>query len=173
MWQGPVPAVDHPLIDAADAAALKQQILDSGLTVQQLVTTTWAAASTFRGSDKRGGVNGARIRLEPQKSWTVNNPEQLASVLDVLEKIKAEFDAQGEKKVSIADLLVLAGNAGGEQAALAGGVEVEVPFTPGRSDASQEQTDVEAARMLCLIADLILTYHGVCCTSHGTLAVSP
>ncbi|WZH37177.1 MAG: catalase/peroxidase HPI [Microbacterium enclense] len=160
VWQDPVPAVDHPLIDQADAAALKQQILDSGLSVQQLVTTTWAAASTFRGSDKRGGVNGARIRLEPQKSWTVNNPEQLASVLQVLENVKAEFDAQAAdgKKVSIADLLVLAGNAGVEQAARAGGVEVEVPFTPGRTDASQEQTEIESFRWLEPIADGFRNY---------------
>ncbi len=153
-----MPAVDHALIDADDAAALKQQILDSGLSVQQLVTTTWAAASTFRGSDKRGGVNGARIRLEPQRSWTVNNPEQLASVLSVLEDVKAAFDAKGEKKVSIADLLVLAGNAGVEQAALAGGVEVEVPFTPGRTDASQEQTEIESFRWLEPIADGFRNY---------------
>ncbi|MCK6066806.1 MULTISPECIES: catalase/peroxidase HPI [Microbacterium] len=160
IWQDPLPAAVHPLIDQADAAALKQQILDSGLSVQELVTTTWAAASTFRGSDKRGGVNGARIRLAPQKDWEVNNPTQLQKVLGVLERIKAEFDAQqaGAKTVSLADLIVLAGNAGVEQAALAGGVEVEVPFTPGRTDATQEQTDEASFAYLEPVADGFRNY---------------
>ncbi|TFV83758.1 catalase/peroxidase HPI [Microbacterium sp. dk485] len=160
IWQDPLPAAVHPLIDQADAAALKQQILDSGLSVQELVTTTWAAASTFRGSDKRGGVNGARIRLAPQKDWEVNNPTQLQKVLGVLERIQAEFDAQqaGAKTVSLADLIVLAGNAGVEQAALAGGVEVEVPFTPGRTDATQEQTDEASFAYLEPVADGFRNY---------------
>ncbi|KAA9152282.1 catalase/peroxidase HPI [Microbacterium lushaniae] len=160
IWQDPLPAAVHPLIDQADAAALKQQILDSGLSVQELVTTTWAAASTFRGSDKRGGVNGARIRLAPQKDWEVNNPAQLQKVLGVLEGIKAEFDAQqaGAKTVSLADLIVLAGNAGVEQAALAGGVEIEVPFTPGRTDATQEQTDEASFAYLEPVADGFRNY---------------
>ena len=160
IWQDPLPAAVHPLIDQADAAALKQQILDSGLSVQELVTTTWAAASTFRGSDKRGGVNGARIRLAPQKDWEVNNPTQLQKVLGVLERIKAEFDAQqaGAKTVSLADLIVLAGNAGVEQAALAGGVEIEVPFTPGRTDATQEQTDEASFAYLEPVADGFRNY---------------
>jgi catalase-peroxidase len=146
LWQDPVPRVDHVLIDAADAAALKKRILDSGLTVSQLVSTAWAAASTFRGGDKRGGVNGARIRLEPQKNWAVNNPAQLAAVLGTLESIKASFDAaqKGGKKVSIADLIVLAGNAGVEQGAKAAGFPLEVPFRPGRADATQEQTDADS-----------------------------
>jgi len=163
IWQDPVPAVDHALIDAADAGELKKQILASGLTVSELVSTTWAAASSFRGSDKRGGVNGARIRLEPQRSWSVNNPEQLAKVLPVLEGIKASFDgaqAPGAKKVSLADLLVLAGNAGVEKAAKDGGFDVEVPFHPGRTDATQEQTDVESFGYLEPIADGFRNYYG-------------
>ncbi len=168
IWQDPVPAVDHALIDAADAAELKRQVLDSGLTVAELVATTWAAASTFRGSDKRGGVNGARIRLEPQRNWEVNNPEQLAKVLSVLEGIKASFDGaqaggtqgDGAKKVSLADLVVLAGNAGVEKAAKEGGLDVEVPFHPGRTDATQEQTDVESFGYLEPVADGFRNYYG-------------
>jgi catalase-peroxidase len=161
IWQDPVPPVDHALIDAADAAALKKQILDSGLTVSQLVSTAWAAASTFRGGDKRGGVNGARIRLEPQKNWAVNNPAQLAAVLGTLESIKASFDAaqKGGKKVSLADLIVLAGNAGVEQGAKAAGFPLEVPFRPGRTDATQEQTDVESFAPLEPLADGFRNYY--------------
>ncbi|HEY3457797.1 MAG TPA: catalase/peroxidase HPI [Bryobacteraceae bacterium] len=138
IWQDPIPAVDHPLIDENDAAALKAKILASGLSVSDLVSTAWASASTFRGSDKRGGANGARIRLAPQKDWEVNQPKQLAKVLDKLETIRKEFG----KKVSLADLIVLGGDAAIEKAAKGAGVEVKVPFTPGRMDASQEQTDV-------------------------------
>ncbi|GIG74904.1 catalase/peroxidase HPI [Planosporangium flavigriseum] len=146
VWQDPVPAVDHELIDAADVATLKAQILASGLSVSELVSTAWASASTFRGGDKRGGANGARIRLEPQNNWEVNDPDQLARVLRTLEGIQEAFNAAqtGGKKVSIADLIVLAGSAAVEQAAKSAGVDVEVPFTPGRTDASQEQTDVES-----------------------------
>ena len=155
IWQDPVPAVDHPLIDEADAAALKAKVLASGLSVSELVGTAWASASTFRGGDKRGGANGARIRLEPQKNWTVNQPEQLGKVLKALERIQMEFnlDAGGGKKVSLADLIVLAGNAGVEQAAKAAGREVTVPFSPGRTDASQAQTDVESFSHLEPYAD--------------------
>ncbi|MFD1704651.1 catalase/peroxidase HPI [Methylopila henanensis] len=150
IWQDPIPAVDHPLIDEADGANLKAKILESGLTVSELVGTAWASASTFRGGDKRGGANGARIRLSPQKDWEVNQPEQLAKVLSVLEGIKADFDAHagGGKKVSIADLIVLAGNAGVEKAAKAAGHSVTVPFTPGRADAKQEETDVDSFQWL-------------------------
>jgi len=146
IWQDPVPAVDHELVDADDVAALKSQIADSGLSVAQLVATAWASASTFRGSDKRGGANGARIRLEPQKDWEVNDPAELARVLTTLEGIQESFNASapGGKKVSLADLIVLAGGAGVEQAAKNAGFDIEVPFTPGRTDASQEQTDVES-----------------------------
>lgn len=146
IWQDPVPAVDHELIDDQDIASIKAKILNSGLSVSQLVTTAWASASTFRGSDKRGGANGARIRLAPQKDWEVNNPPQLANVLETLEGIQKEFnEAQsGHKKVSLADLIVLGGCAGVEQAAKNAGHEVTIPFTAGRTDASQEQTDVEA-----------------------------
>jgi len=160
VWQDPLPAVDHELIDAADAAGLKARILESGLTVAQLVSTTWAAASTFRGGDKRGGVNGARIRLAPQKDWEVNNPAQLATVLETLEGIRASFnDAQtGGKRVSLADLIVLAGNAGVEKAAKDAGFDVEVPFHPGRTDASQEQTDVESFGYLEPAADGFRNY---------------
>ncbi|QKJ21226.1 catalase/peroxidase HPI [Microbacterium hominis] len=160
IWQDRVPAVDHELIDAADAAALKARILESGLSVAELVSTTWAAASSFRGSDKRGGVNGARIRLAPQKDWEVNNPAQLAKVLEVLEAVKADFDAQGAKKVSLADLIVLAGNAAVEKAAADAGVEAEVVFHPGRTDASQEQTDVESFQYLEPVADGFRNYYG-------------
>jgi catalase-peroxidase len=161
IWQDPVPRVDHALVDAADAAALKTQILATGLTVSQLVSTAWAAASTFRGGDKRGGVNGARIRLEPQKNWRVNNPAELTAVLAALEGVKASFDAAQKdgKKVSIADLIVLAGNAGVEQAATAAGFAVEVPFRPGRTDASQEQTDVESFAVLEPLADGFRNYY--------------
>jgi catalase-peroxidase len=138
IWQDPIPAADHPLIDDKDIAALKAKILASGLTVSQLVSTAWASASTFRGSDKRGGANGARIRLAPQKDWDVNNPPELAKVLSSLEAIRKEFG----KRVSLADLIVLGGCAAVEQAAKNAGHKAEVPFTPGRMDASQEQTDV-------------------------------
>lgn len=148
IWQDPIPTVSDPLIDSNDVAELKAKILDSGLSVSELVGTAWASASTFRGSDKRGGANGARIRLAPQKDWEVNQPEQLAKVLSTLEGIQAEFNAQGAKKVSLADLIVLAGNAGVEKAARAAGTDVTVPFTPGRADASQEQTDVESFAVL-------------------------
>ena len=146
IWQDPIPAVDHPLIGEQDIAALKAKILASGLSVSQLVSAAWASASTFRGSDKRGGANGARIRLAPQKNWDVNQPAQLAKVLQTLEGIQKEFNASqsGGKKVSLADLIVLAGGAAIEKAAKAAGHDVKVPFTPGRMDASQEQTDVES-----------------------------
>ena len=146
IWQDPVPEADHPLIDAGDAAVLKAKILASGLSTADLVRTAWASASTFRGSDKRGGANGARLRLAPQKDWEANEPEKLAKVLAALEGIQKDFNAAvgGGKKVSLADLIVLAGNAAVEQAAKAAGIAVEVPFTPGRTDASQEQTDVES-----------------------------
>jgi catalase-peroxidase len=143
IWQDPLPAVSHPLVDERDVAVLKANVLASGLSVSELVTTAWASASTFRGSDKRGGANGARIRLEPQKGWQVNQPPQLAKVLDVLEGIRADFNgASASTKVSLADLIVLAGAAGVEQAAKKAGYTVTVPFTPGRTDASQAQTDV-------------------------------
>jgi catalase-peroxidase len=148
-WQDPIPAVDHPLISEQDAAALKAKILASGLSVSQLVSTAWASASTFRGSDKRGGANGARVRLEPQKDWEVNQPEELAKVLQKLEAIQKEFNSTQTngskgKKASLADLIVLGGDAAIETAAKAAGHEVKIPFTPGRMDASQEQTDVES-----------------------------
>ncbi len=143
LWQDPIPAATHEPIAADDVAALKQQILGSGLTVSQLVSTAWASASSFRGSDKRGGANGARIRLEPQNGWEVNNPDELATVLRTLQGIQEAFNAGG-KQVSLADVIVLGGVAAVEQAAKAGGVEVAVPFTPGRTDASQEQTDVDS-----------------------------
>ncbi|CAG4999348.1 Catalase-peroxidase [Dyadobacter sp. CECT 9275] len=157
IWQDPIPAVDHPLIDATDATALKANILASGLTVSELVATAWASASTFRGSDKRGGANGARVRLAPQKDWKVNNPAQLSKVLGILESIQKEFnDTQaGGKKVSLADLIVLAGNAGVEKAA---GNSITVPFSPGRMDASQEQTDVESVGYLEPAADGFRNY---------------
>jgi len=149
-WQDPIPAVNHPLIGEQDIAALKAKILASGLSISQLVSTAWASASTFRGSDKRGGANGARIRLAPQKDWAVNQPAQLAKVLQTLEGIQKEFNASasGGKKVSLADLIVLGGCAGVEKAAKDGGVNVKVPFTPGRMDASQEHTDVESFEAL-------------------------
>jgi catalase-peroxidase len=162
IWQDPVPAVDHPLVDDADVANLKAQVLQSGLTVSQLVATAWASASTFRGSDRRGGANGARLRLEPQSEWEVNHPDQLASVLGTLEGIKDSFNASaaGGKKISLADLIVLAGGAGIEQAAAAGGSTVTVPFTPGRTDASAEQTDVESFVNLEPRADGFRNYLG-------------
>jgi catalase-peroxidase len=160
IWQDPIPAVTHPLIDAQDAEALKSKILASGLTVSQLVSTAWASASTFRGSDKRGGANGARVRLAPQKDWEANNPAQLAAVLAKLEDIQQEFNAfqSGGKQVSLADLIVLGGSAGVEQAAKNAGIEVKVPFTPGRADASQEQTDVESFDALEPAADGFRNY---------------
>ncbi|MDQ0474734.1 catalase/peroxidase HPI [Labrys wisconsinensis] len=160
IWQDPVPAVDHPLIDAADIAALKAKVLASGLTVSELVGTAWASASTFRGGDKRGGANGARVRLAPQKDWEVNRPDQLQKVLDVLDGIRTEFDkdASGGKKVSLADLIVLAGNAGVEQAAKAAGHAVAVAFKPGRTDASQAQTDVDSFEWLEPVADGFRNY---------------
>ena len=162
LWQDPLPVVDHELIDDADAGALKEQILASGLTVSQLVSTTWASAASYRGSDKRGGINGARIRLAPQKDWEVNNPVQLTSVLEALEGIQARFNESqtSGKSVSLADLIVLAGNAGVEAAARAGGVEVSVPFHPGRVDASAEQTDVESFGYLEPTADGFRNYYG-------------
>src|SRR5262249_45102161 len=144
IWQDPIPAVNHPLVSEQDITALKAKILASGLSVSQLVSTAWASASTFRGSDKRGGANGARIRLAPQKDWAVNQPAQLRTVLQKLEGVQKEFNASqsGGKKVSLADLIVRGGCAAIEKAAKAGGQDVKVPFTPGRMDASQEQTDV-------------------------------
>jgi catalase-peroxidase len=158
IWQDPVPAADHPLIDANDIRDLKAKILASGLTVSQLVATAWASASTFRGSDKRGGANGARIRLAPQKDWAVNQPAQLATVLAALEGVRSAFNAGGGKKVSLADLIVLGGSAAVEQAAKAAGHTVEVPFTPGRTDASQAQTDVESFSVLEPTADGFRNY---------------
>jgi len=157
IWQDPIPAVDRPLIDEQDVAALKAKVLASGLSVPELVTTAWASASTFRGSDKRGGANGARIRLAPQKDWEANQPKQLASVLDKLEGIQREFNAGG-KQVSMADLIVLAGCAGIEEAARKAGHAVTVPFTPGRMDAAQEQTDVDSFAVLEPIADGFRNY---------------
>ncbi|MBD3811631.1 MAG: catalase/peroxidase HPI [Betaproteobacteria bacterium] len=158
LWQDPIPAVDHPLIDDQDATTLKIQVLASGLSVPELVSTAWASASTFRGSDKRGGANGARIRLAPQKDWEANQPAQLAKVLGKLEGIQRAFQSDGNKKVSMADLIVLAGCAGIEQAAKNAGHTVTVPFTPGRTDATQEQTDVEAFAVLEPIADGFRNY---------------
>jgi catalase-peroxidase len=162
LWQDPIPAVDHPLIGEQDIAALKTKILASGLSVSQLVSTAWASASTFRGSDKRGGANGARIRLAPQKDWEVNQPAQLAKVLQKLEAIQKEFNASqsGGKKVSLADLIVLGGSAAIEKAAKAGGQEVKVPFTPGRMDASAEQTDADSFAPLEPAADGFRNYVG-------------
>ncbi|OJG00594.1 catalase/peroxidase HPI [Pararhizobium antarcticum] len=160
IWQDPVPAVDHPLIDATDIAALKDKILASGLSVSQLVSTAWASASTFRGSDKRGGANGARIRLAPQKDWDANQPEQLAKVLETLEGIQTAFnDAQTSiKKVSLADLIVLGGVAAVEKAAKAAGHTIVVPFAPGRTDASQAQTDIESFDVLEPVSDGFRNY---------------
>lgn len=160
LWQDPVPAVDHPLVDAADIAALKDQILASGLTVSQLVTTAWASASTFRGTDMRGGANGARIRLAPQIDWEVNNPAELRQVLQALEKIQSQFNGSqsGGKKVSLADLIVLGGCAAVEQAAKQAGEDVTVPFSPGRTDATAEQTDVDSFAVLEPTADGFRNY---------------
>ncbi|MCK6460768.1 MAG: catalase/peroxidase HPI [Planctomycetes bacterium] len=163
IWQDPIPAVDHKLIDEKDIASLKGRILASGLTVSQLVSTAWASASTFRGSDKRGGANGARVRLAPQKDWKVNQPEQLAKTIKTLEGIQREFNSaqsggKNGKKVSLADLIVLAGSAGVEQAAKKAGHDVKVPFKPGRMDASQEETDVESFAVLEPFADGFRNY---------------
>jgi catalase-peroxidase len=162
IWQDPIPAVDHPLVDDKDIAGLKAKILASGLTVPQLVATAWASASTFRGSDKRGGANGARIRLSPQKDWEVNEPAQLKTVLVKLEAIQKEFNGaqKGGKKVSLADLIVLGGCAAVEKAAKDAGIDLKVPFTPGRMDASQEQTDVESFAPLEPRADAFRNYMG-------------
>jgi catalase-peroxidase len=160
IWQDPIPAVDHALIDENDIAALKTKLLQSGLSVPELVSTAWASASTFRGSDKRGGANGARVRLAPQKFWAVNNPPQLQKVLDKLEVIANEFNGEQKngKKISIADLIVLAGSAAVEKAAKDGGHNITVPFTPGRMDASQEKTDVESIGFLEPLADGFRNY---------------
>ncbi len=160
IWQDPLPEVDHPLVDAGDVAALKKRVLASGLAVSQLVATAWASASTFRGSDKRGGANGARIRLAPQKDWAVNAPAQLGHVLATLERIQGDFNGaqHGGKKISLADLIVLAGGAAVEQAAREAGVDIEVPFSPGRTDASLEQTDVESFAALEPFADGFRNY---------------
>jgi catalase-peroxidase len=162
IWQDPIPAVDHKLIDEKDIASLKGKILSSGLSVARLVSTAWASASTFRGSDKRGGANGARIRLAPQKSWEVNEPAHLEKALKTLEGIQSEFNRgqSGGKKVSLADLIVLAGCAGVEQAAKNAGHVVTVPFAPGRMDASAEQTDVESFEVLEPVADAFRNYVG-------------
>jgi catalase-peroxidase len=159
IWQDPVPAVSHELINAADVSALKTKILASGLSISELVATAWASASTFRGSDKRGGANGARVRLAPQKDWAVNNPTQLSKVIAALEGVQKEFNAQaGSKQVSLADLIVLGGCAGIEKAAKNAGQEVTVPFTPGRTDATQEQTDVESFAVLEPVGDGFRNY---------------
>jgi catalase-peroxidase len=160
IWQDPIPAVNHKLIDDKDIASLKRKILASGLSISELISTAWASASTFRSSDKRGGANGARIRLSPQKDWAVNQPAQLAKALKTLEGVQNEFNsAQADgKKVSLADLIVLAGCAGVEQAAINAGFEAQVPFTPGRMDASQEHTDVESFDVLEPFADGFRNY---------------
>ncbi|MCB0787578.1 MAG: catalase-peroxidase, partial [Flavobacteriales bacterium] len=160
IWQDPIPAVDHKLIDANDIEALKGKLLGSGLTVSELVATAWASASTFRGSDKRGGANGARIRLAPQKFWAVNDPDKLGKVLGALEKVQAEFNgsAKDGKKVSLADLIVLGGCAAVEKAAKDAGATVKVPFTPGRMDATQEHTDVESFSVMEPQADGFRNY---------------
>jgi catalase-peroxidase len=158
IWQDPVPAVDHELVGDADVALLKAKVLDSGLTVSQLVSTAWASAASFRTTDKRGGANGARIRLAPQKDWDVNNPAELATVLQTLDQVQQEFNAAGGAKISLADLVVLAGSAAVEKAAKDGGVDITVPFRPGRTDASQEQTDVESFAVLEPRADGFRNY---------------
>ncbi|HLY46633.1 MAG TPA: peroxidase family protein, partial [Stellaceae bacterium] len=160
LWQDPIPAVDHPLIGEADIAALKAKILGSGLSVSQLVSTAWASASTFRGSDKRGGANGARIRLAPQKDWEINQPAQLAQVLQALEAIRQDFNAaqSGGKKISLADLIVLGGGAAVEKAAKDAGHDVSVPFAPGRMDASQDETDAHSFAPLEPTADGFRNY---------------
>jgi catalase-peroxidase len=160
IWQDPTPAVDYPLIDDTDVSALKAKLLASGLTVSELVSTAWASASTFRGGDKRGGANGARIRLAPQKDWEVNQPAQLAKVLQALDAIRKEFNAtqSGDKQVSLADLIVLGGSAAVEKAAKDAGVDVTVPFSPGRADASQAQTDAESFEVMEPVADGFRNY---------------
>lgn len=160
IWQDPIPALNHTVIDAKDIVALKVELLKSGLTISEMVETAWASASTYRGSDKRGGANGARIALEPQRNWEVNNPKQLNKVLTTLEKIQKNFNAKATngKKVSLADLIVLAGNTGVEVAAKNAGFPIEVPFTPGRMDASQAQTDVNSMAVLEPIADGFRNY---------------
>jgi len=158
VWQDPVPAPTHPLIDARDIAVLKEKIAATGLGVAELVSTAWASASTFRGGDKRGGANGARVRLAPQKDWAVNQPQQLGKVLAALEQVQADFNAGSGRQVSLADLIVLAGGVGIEQAARAGGHELSVPFTPGRTDASQEQTDVDSFAVMEPYADGFRNY---------------
>jgi catalase-peroxidase len=160
IWQDPIPAVDHTLIDGADVASLKEKILASGLSIAELVSTAWASASTFRGSDKRGGANGARIRLAPQKDWKVNHPVQLQKVLSVLETIQKDFNATG-KKVSLADLIVLAGAAAIEKAAKDAGHNIMVPFNVGRMDASQEKTDIESIGYLEPAADGFRNYRKI------------
>ena len=159
IWQDPIPAVDHKLVNPQDIKALKQTLLNSGLSISEMVTTAWASASTYRGSDRRGGANGARIMLAPQKDWEVNNPTQLAKVLDVYKNLQGEFNAKsGDKKISMADLIVLAGGAAVEQAAANAGHPVQVPFTPGRMDATQEQTDIESMNLLEPMADGFRNY---------------
>ena len=164
IWQDPIPAVDHKLVDEQDIAALKAKVLASGLSISQLVTTAWASAATFRGSDKRGGANGARIRLAPQKDWEVNQPAELAKVLSKLEAIQKEFNGaqsgsmSSGKKISLADLIVLGGCAAVEAAAKKAGQDVKVPFSPGRMDASQEQTDVDSFAVLEPVADGFRNY---------------
>ncbi|MDX7898030.1 catalase/peroxidase HPI [Aeromonas media] len=173
IWQDPIPAVNHPLVDEKDVAALKEKILAASLTVAELASTAWASASTFRGSDKRGGANGARIRLAPQKDWAVNQPAQLAKVLKTLEGIQQAFNtsATGGKRVSLADLIVLAGGVGVEQAAKLAGVTVTVPFTPGRMDASQAQTDVDSFAVLEPLADGFRNYGGECAAFAETMLI--
>jgi catalase-peroxidase len=160
IWQDPIPAVEHPLVDEKDVAELKSMLLSSGLSAAELISTAWAAASTFRGSDKRGGANGARIRLAPQKDWEVNQPDQLSKVLSTLEGIQKEFNSSqiNSKKVSLADLIVLGGCAAVEAAAKEAGYDIEVPFTPGRTDATQEQTDVEGFAVMEPLADGFRNY---------------
>jgi len=173
LWQDPVPAVTHELIDEQDIRALKGKILASGLSISQLVSTAWASAATFRGSDKRGGANGARIRLAPQKDWEVNQPAQLANVLETLEGVQKEFNAaqSGGKKASLADLIVLGGCAAVEQAAKKAGHDVQVPFTPGRTDASQDQTDIESFAVLEPAADGFRNYLKAAYTSGEEMLV--
>jgi catalase-peroxidase len=158
LWQDPVPAVDHELVSDDDVAALKAAVLESGLTTAQLVSTAWASAATYRHTDKRGGANGARIRLEPQRGWEVNQPDQLATVLEALEGIRRDFNGKGGAQVSLADLIVLAGSAAVEKAARDAGVEVTVPFHAGRTDATQEQTDTDSFRVLEPRADGFRNY---------------
>jgi catalase-peroxidase len=161
IWQDPIPAVNHPLVDAKDIETLKKKVLDSGLSVPQLVRAAWASAVTFRGTDMRGGANGARIRLAPQKDWKANDPKELSKTLDKLTSIQKDFNssAKGGKKVSMADLIVLAGSAAVEKAAKAAGQNISVPFTPGRMDASQEQTDVDSFAVLEPKADAFRNYY--------------